>query len=213
MQKLITALLLLSPALAFSQTGQPRTVQTITPIFHQLVAFNLPTTFNIAAPDQSNQKFYLHEIPLRGESVERWTQLITLNGFRGAVSQGLTAERAVTNIAGHFKEACPASFAAVNGGPMTLSGRPAYLILASCGNVADVGGQTGAMHSETALLVGLEGDQDVYTLQWAERGPGSVTPLPIDQARWKARFQQLNPIHVCPRVEGEAPPYPSCLGK
>jgi hypothetical protein len=31
--------------------------------------------------------------------------------------------------------------------------------------------------------------------------------------KWPDRFKKLNPIKVGSRIAGEAPPYPSCVGK
>jgi hypothetical protein len=35
----------------------------------------------------------------------------------------------------------------------------------------------------------------------------------IDEAKWRERLRQLQPIRFCPIVPGEAAPYPSCVGK
>ncbi len=185
-------------------------VEVIMPIFHQLFAFNQPTTFELNPHPQQNASFFLREAVLRGETVEHWTQMITLNGFRGAIQKGVKAKMAADNLAQRFQKACPTTFAYKNVGGMQVSGAPSYLELVSCGSVADEGGQAGAMHSETTLIVTIEGDEDMYTLQWAERGTASVAPLALEEAKWVARFQTLNPIHVCPQI-GEKEPYPSCL--
>ena len=63
--------------------------------------------------------------------------------------------------------------------------------------------------SETALIIAVRGSADVYTIQWAERGPGADKPA-LDDAKWRDRLSKLNPIMFCAIVPGEAAPYPSC---
>jgi hypothetical protein len=71
----------------------------------------------------------------------------------------------------------------------------------------------GPRHSESALLIGLKGSADYYTIQWAERGPAANQPIAISDQKWTDRFNALSPIRLCARVPGEAPPYPNCLGQ
>ena len=198
---------------AAAQAPHADSFQIITPVFHQLVAFNLPPGFKIDAPEQGNAKSYLRETVLKGETVEHWTQMITLTGARGAVTAGLTAQRMVGNIADRYKSACPGTFAFENVGKVEISGQNGYLALLSCGHVADEGGTAGAVHSETAVILAIAGTEDMYTLQWAERTHASDTPLPFDDAKWQARMTRLKAIRICTRVEGEKEPYPSCLAK
>ncbi|MDC6131314.1 hypothetical protein PPH41_26110, partial [Burkholderia gladioli] len=56
----------------------------------------------------------------------------------------------------------------------------------------------------------VKGAKDLYTLQWAQRGPLSTKPLDIDAAMWLQRVRNLMPLKVCPIVPGEKAPYPSC---
>ncbi len=61
------------------------------------------------------------------------------------------------------------------------------------------------------LLITLKGDQDYYSIQWAQRGPASSAPVEYDSKLWSDRLMQLLPIRVCRKVAGEAAPYPSCI--
>ena len=74
-----------------------------------------------------------------------------------------------------------------------------------CGRVAG----SADKRSETALIIAVRGSADVYTIQWAERGPGADKPA-LDDAKWRDRLSKLNPIMFCAIVPGEAAPYPSC---
>ena len=194
-----------------AQSGNQPGIQIITPVFHQLVAYTLPPGFKVDPPEQANAKSYLREHVLKGETPERWTQMVTLTGHQGLATA--SAQRMIDTMTAGIKSSCPQTFAFENIGPMQVSGAPAYLALVSCGRIADQGGAQGVFHSETAMLVAIQGSEDLYTLQWAERARSSESPLPFDDAKWQARLTTLRPIRLCTRVEGEQAPYPSCLAK
>ena len=198
-------------AQAGNQAGKQPGIEVITPVFHQLVAYTLPPGFQVDPPEHANTKNYLRETVLKGETPERWTQMITLTGHQGLATA--SAQRMIDTMTGKIKSSCPQTFALKNIGPMQISGAPAYLALISCGRVADQGGTPGVFHSETAMLVAIQGSEDMYTVQWAERARSSESPLPFDDAKWQSRLAALRPIRVCARVEGEQAPYPSCIGK
>jgi hypothetical protein len=61
------------------------------------------------------------------------------------------------------------------------------------------------------VMVSVKGSNDYYTVQWAQRGPASAQPIDLSDAKWTDRLKTLNPIQICARVPGEAPPYPSCV--
>lgn len=86
-----------------------------------------------------------------------------------------------------------------------------YAALISCGSLPPED-QLPA-HSETVLVVAIQGSQDFYTVQWAERGAPQGGPDRQDMATWYARLKALQPIAVCDRVPGERAPFPSCLAK
>ncbi len=207
----------MASTMADGQAGRagttPAAVQVVTPVFHQLVAYSLPTTFTLNEPEHSNAKSYLHETVLRGETLERWTQMITLTGENGLTEGGVTAQRMFDTMAEGIKRGCPETFASESIGDTTVSAQKAYVGMVSCGKVQDTGGEAHSSHSETALIVAIAGSHDMYTVQWAERGPAVGHPMAFDDVKWVARFHTLRPLRVCARVEGEAAPYPSCMGK
>jgi hypothetical protein len=75
-----------------------------------------------------------------------------------------------------------------------------------CGKV----GGADEARSETALIVAIKGNADMYTVQWAARG-APAAKADIEDARWPERLKQLAPIRICAIVAGEKAPYPSCL--
>lgn len=207
-----TALLLLLPWLAAMPAGAQQAkgaaaVTVVSPIFGQLVAFSQPANF-VPGSENAGATSYIRESVLRGETVKRWTQMITVTGAKGLaakpeMSPGLLAGY----IADGFRKACPDTFSAMSLGETEIAGHPGFAAVASCGSVSE-GGST---RSETALILAIKGTSDYYTIQWAQRAPASRQVLAIDRAFWAKRLAQLSPIRLCAIVPGEKAPYPSCV--
>ena len=195
---------------ASAQGPPPASFRVISPIFGQLVTFSMPASFVVVAENSTGPN-YIREAVLKGETVNRWTQMITVTGAKGLVGSpsanpDATPETFAGSIVGGFRSACPESFAAQGFGPTKLGDQDAYVAVASCGSVGT------DRHGEIALVVAVKGRADYYTLQWAERTPAGGKPA-IDEAKWLDRLRQLQPIRFCPIVPGEAAPYPSCATK
>ena len=196
------------PAPASAQAPTPKDATVISPIFGQLVSFTMPSNF-AAVFENTKGGHYIREAVLKGETPERWSQMITVTGEKGmTLTPGSSPQIFAGTIAGGFKSACPDSFAARPLGTMTFGRFEGFVAVIGCGRIDS--GPT--RHSETALLITLKGATDYYTIQWAERGPESDEP-PISGDRWQKRLQDLSPIDLCPIVAGEAAPYPSCIGR
>jgi hypothetical protein len=197
---------LIGPA-ASAEGPAPVSFTVISPIFGQLVAFSLPSAF-VAVSENSNGPNYFREAVLKGETAERWTEMITVTGAKGLAGNGrVSPESFAGSITDGFKSACPDSFAAKEFGPTRFGDQEAFVAVASCGRVE----QAPVPRSETALVIAVKGSADYYTFQWAERGPAASRPV-IDEAKWLERVRQLQPIRLCPIVPGERAPYPSCIG-
>lgn len=193
---------------AAAQAQAPQSLRVISPIFGQLVSFAMPSDF-VAAFENTKDGHYIREAMLKGETSERWTQMITVTGEKGmTLTPGSSPQIFAGTIAGGFKSACPDSFAAKPLGASTFGRFEGFVAVIGCGRIDS--GPT--RHSETALLITLKGATDYYTIQWAERGPESDEP-PVNEERWEARLHDLSPIDLCPIMPGEAAPYPSCVNK
>lgn len=185
---------------------QGHSVRSITPIFSQLVAFSLPRGFVPVFEDIKGGQ-YIQESVIEGESIKKWSQMITLTGAKGlALNPNATPMKFANAVAGGFKRLCPNSYGAAGLGETRLGSHTAYTAIISCGEAGTISGQ----HSETMLLIVIKGQNDYYTIQWAERGKASKTPIRPDAAKWTERFRKLMPIKLCPIVPGEQAPYPSC---
>jgi hypothetical protein len=177
----------------------------ISPIWGQLVRFSMPLNFVVVYENVKDDQ-YIREAVLKGETVDAWTQMITVIGTKGlARHPQATPKNYAVSIAAGFKQSCPGTFDAKPLGPTKFGDHDGFIAVGGCGRVAG----SADKHSETALIVAVRGSADLYTIQWAERAPGADKPA-IDDAKWQDRLSRLNPIMFCAIVPGEAAPYPSC---
>jgi hypothetical protein len=186
----------------------PAAFTVISPIYGQLVRFSMPSNFAVAYENAKDGN-YIREAVLKGETVQAWTQMITVTGAKGlAGNRQVTPESFAGSIAAGFKNACPDTFDANPFGATRFGDRDGFVAVAGCGRVAS----SADKHSETVLIIAVRGSADVYTIQWAERAAGAAKPA-IDDAKWRDRLSKLNPIMFCAILPGEAAPYPSCANK
>ncbi len=215
--RLLVALSVLAlPCIAHSQSivngtdgigAGPATFGVITPVFGQLVYFTLPATF-VHGFENVTAKQYIHEFVPRGESVEKWTQLIKLVGLKDLVGEvDLTPKKLMERFAGQYKAACTGQMAAQGLGPTTLGSHEAFVAVVACGNTSF----GGFPHREAAMIMAIGGTGDYYTLNWSERGEATDDMPDLDIPKWLARYKLWKPIRLCPIVPGEQAPYPSCI--
>lgn len=177
------------------------------PIFHQILSMTFPKGF-VEASEAVRPPSYLQEFVLRGENVENWTQMITVTGEQGAAKRaGITPEVFTSSFESGYQKACPTTFSEMRIPTDAVAKFSGTVVFLGCGSA----GEAGHAHSESMLLIVLKGDQDYYTIQWAQRGPVSPTPIEYNAQLWSDRLTQLLPIRVCRKVAGEAAPYPSCI--
>jgi len=205
-----TAIFCLLPSLGFAQNDlyntPPTSFTTITPIFSQLLMLPSPKGFEPAFTD-AKENSYIRESVLAGETVKKWSQMITVTGYRGIASNPNASPKAIAEmISNGFRGVCPSSFNSVGPGDQKLDGYSAFITVTSCGT------NPLENQSESTLIIALKGEKDIYTIQWSERGMASDTPLKFDQQKWVGRLQMLSPIKLCPRVQDEQAPYPRSLG-
>ncbi|MBA5637887.1 hypothetical protein H3H37_12565 [Duganella sp. LX20W] len=186
---------------------QGYTVKNIAPIFGQLLMTAFPPGFTTVF-EKTNGGHYIREAVLQGETVDKWTEMLTITADKGlAANVNLSPQKFAEIKAGGFKNACPTSFNAKVLGEGKISGYDGFVVVLSCGTSPASAGET----SESTLEVIIKGESDYYTIQWAKRDEKSATPIDIKPAEWTQRFHLLAPIKLCPIIPGEAAPYPSCI--
>src|SRR5579862_8637170 len=189
MKRLLLALAI--AVLAVPAAASPNVVVT-SPIWSQIVSFAMPHGF-VTNFEKTTGAHYQREAVPKGESGDKWTQMITVTGERGIASQaGLTPELFAQNMASGFKRACPESFNAKPIGDGQTSGYASFTAILSCGTSPTTGGAT----SESAIVLVVAGKKDYYTIQWAVRTAPSAGPMNLDAAAWKARLAKLQPIEI-----------------
>ena len=189
--------------------AQAQDALQVAPVFSQIVAFPLPEGFAPVLED-ANEAGYLNESVLAGESVQDWTQMVTLSGSKGLVS-GDPANDAATMAAylgKLYSDACPEGYAESSFDPPQIVGaRAVHAGYLSCASLPD------HPQSESMVFLVLVGAGDIYTLQWAEHAAASATPIPYAPQVWDGRLTLLAATaRLCDPVAGEEPPYPSCIG-
>lgn len=187
------------------KAAPPASFTVISPVFSQLVTFSVPSNFVAGFEKVSKDgQTYSREAVPKGESVEKWNEMITVTGARGLASApNASAEKFAGVIASGFKKACPDTFDV----KVLGANSETFAVVVGCGKIGEA-----AKRSETTLIIAIKGSADMYTVQWAERGK-PADKADVGNARWLERLQKLSPLRVCPIVPGEAAPYPSCVGK
>jgi hypothetical protein len=183
------------------------TATTIAPVFGQLLRFSMPKNFAVAFENGKDNRYIREAVP-KGESVDKWSQMITVTGAKGlAANAKVTPQLFASKMAEGYKTTCPSSFNGTNLGVNKVGNYDAFAGVLSCGSV----GQSDQSFSESMLLLVIKGEKDYYTIQWAERAAASASPIKFDAEKWTRRSQILAPIKLCDIVPGEAAPYLSCL--
>lgn len=189
-----------------SHPDNPASALVISPIFSELVAFEMPLDFQVVNEQASPHAYIREAVPI-GETAEQWTRMITVTGYKDiAADPGAPPAVLLNMIADGFKKACPDTVSIGNLGNPPIDGHPAAIAFMACGTT----GYGGESHSEAALIMAIQGARDYYTIQWAERGPAQATRVTFDEQHWLGRLTQLLPVFLCTRIPGEEEPYPSC---
>ena len=173
----------------------------VAPIYSQLVAVAVPAGFK-AGFEHERKGSYTLELTPATESVDAWTQMITVTGEKGAAAQMTTADMAAS-IGRGYKDACPTSFSGRSlPAPKVRGATEVFAGYLGCG--------TSGGHSEAMVFLVIKARSEIYTVQWAARGKPQDKPLDADASIWKPRADALGLTRICDKLAGEAAPYASC---
>lgn len=170
---------LAAPALAEEWSGLllDRTVTMPVPD-----AFGAEPVYNEASAGSAIAEF----VP-PGETEMAWTQMLTLTAYDdGTDAPGdQLAMGMASNLAQGYENVCPNSFSVQDMGTPAVPGAEAgFAGWLSCGS-------NGAGQYESMLVLVVAKEGTVYTVQWAEHGAESATPLAFDPAVWQPRLDAL----------------------
>jgi hypothetical protein len=149
-----------------------------------LLALAIPATTRAATDDErlispppagfvlghsaANAEQSIREDVPRGETVQRWTRMITTQRFAGLVARSTPAAY-VRVVAGQVPQACPGATVSPIAS-LTVSGRPASRVQVDCPR--SEGGLP-----ETFILLAVAGASDMHVKQVAFRGAKSAADL------------------------------------
>ena len=138
---------------AFGEASRSgKSVVSITPVFSQLVMFSFQPGFKLVF-QQTNGGGYVQEAVPEGETVDRWTQMVTLTGRSGLASNpNVNPQSFLGSIAAGFKRACPETFAVKALGDLKFGAYAAFAAVTGCGTAQN----GGYAHSEAALIVAIK---------------------------------------------------------
>lgn len=126
----------------------------------------------VAAFDKANAEQSIREEIPKGETLDRWTRMITTQRFTGLAARATPSEYA-GNILGHVPQSCPGAKTS-RPTSLTVSGRPAVQFQVDCPSSA--GGKP-----ETFILLAIAGTSDMHVKQVAWRG--GFTPQALGWGR------------------------------
>ena len=175
-------------AVAQTPTNSPALMKSVSTVFSQQVFYNIPAGFNSQLlNEQAAANSYIHERVMNGETLQNWTQVITVTGIKDlALNKQVLPMSLVGAMVTDFKNACPDSFNGVKLLDSTTgNGTPVAAAVLSCGAIKG--------KSETTLVTVFKGTQDYYTVQWTERAKSSKKPMKIDEQKWIARLNAISP--------------------
>jgi len=175
--------------------AQGKQVHIHIPIFSQGLRFAFPLGF-VSDYEGTKEFQYIQQFVPKGETLAQWSQMLSVMGAQDLAQKNalLTPVIYANKMAEGFQKDCPTSFSAKGVGTLKFGPHDAYLALMACGTTDYAGTKV----SESMLLVVIKGERDFYSLQWAERGKPSSSPLPLNEELWGKRFRQLDPIELCP---------------
>lgn len=157
-------------------------VATVQRVWTRTVRFDLPRPFVAAYRAQSGGSFIIEYVP-DGETVQAWTQMITVSGSLGAGAARIDDE----SLAGVLfdRRAC-ADWRFRDVGATTQPVLPYRTLVIGCG--AD-----GAADSERGAIAFFRDDENSWTVQYAVRGAATQG----FEAVAAARIARLKPLLTC----------------
>lgn len=178
------------------------------PVFDQTVHFGLPEGWRLALEKSATRDSYVVEFIPRGESLQRWSLMVTLLGFEGAAARDrFTVEEFVRSIATGVARRCGDQTVFAPLGPTRVDDFDAFEAIIGCARFDRPQQGAGAGQGEIAYYLIMVAGEDVYVLQHARRGDAfDKNDPPISRADVPAIRESLSPIRLC----GESDKFLSC---
>lgn len=195
------ALILAAPWLAAAQSAAaPEPNHIVMPLFKRVLDFHIDATF-APQPLQRNATNVLLEFLAEGESFENWRRLVTVRALRGLGASATSTKDIARQL--FDPKPCGTSGRLDVGIEQPVIGTlRRTVVVISCGRspgTAFPGDKKG--YGEQDFIYLFRDETNVYTLNYAVRGPGFDKP-PINPATAEAVLtQQFGEVRLCGSVD------------
>lgn len=167
------------------------------PLYERVLAFDMLRGF-VPVYENVNGDFYITEFVPDGQSIESWTQMVTVTAQRNGAGSQLD----------HVTQASQ-TFDTLNGCNTGLVFKQlgqrqvhpdvsAVIISRSCKEVSGNAYVGAKATGEQNLILHFSDGRDVYTLQFAVRGPFDRGKRPISDAQAIPQLAKFGTIKLCP---------------
>jgi hypothetical protein len=193
-----------APARATSHTfeqllDQAKRVTLMVQIYHQAVALELPTGWDVKPAFQAKRPggSYIIEFLPRGQVLATWREMLTAQGFQGQAA--IAPAAFLEQLAGHIRQVCgeQAFFARWIEAPGP--DRHTALAIIGCARLpADHPTGIRKGEGEFGLYLAVRGIRDLYVVHRSWRGPGfDSAVLPVEQPALDEWERQLRGVRLC----------------
>lgn len=187
-----------SPAFADNKTA-PHVVSNI-PIYAQKVQFTLPQGWQIGHEDSSDAAYIMEIIP-KGQSVDSWTDMFTVQGLRG-LAKRYSPEEMTSLIAKTHVPVCKETLVYRLLSAKDISGHPAQTSIIGCGKV-NQNHQTGVKKGmgEIAYYTVIKGQEDYYIFHKSHRStPFDPNTPSLNKSNIYSFIKDFLPFKICKKA-------------
>jgi hypothetical protein len=183
-------------------TWQMAGFQVSTPIFSQIVVFNVPKGWKRAHEQASDRSYIMEFIPV-DQKLEDWKEMITVQGFKDlAKAPNATSKGLIGMLATNIKKACGENTVGQLLGDKKVDSFEASHAFMGCANMAqvDIKGISNKGKSDVAFYIAIKGTNDMYMIHRSVRGDAfNPKQIPVTQTTLDAWIMGLQPIKICER--------------
>jgi len=170
------------------------------PVYSQAVVVQVPAGW-APANEKTRGSSYIFEAIPREESLDDWTGMLTVQGFKGLAHNPKATPKAVAHALGRrIRKICPDSVVFEPLGSTEVDSFEAYRAVIGCGSISKPLNGARPGQGEIAYTLVIRGRDDLYLIQRAQRGYGfdDANP-PISEHNVSEIDASLQPIKLCDR--------------
>ena len=183
--------------------GVPEDVKSITsstPIYSQKVNHSLPVGWTPVYENATRSQYIIEFVP-KGQTVEKWNDMLTIIGFRGAAPSAEPID-AIRGTSQNIKKACPNDMVFEEIGETIIDGYRSYEAIVGCAKMPEkhLSGISKGQ-GEISYYLAIEGENDIYFIQKARRLKAfSKSSPPLTQKNYKEFIFPIFPIQLCKKT-------------